>query len=195
MIDVPTCIHLTYDITTPSGNGGDRESARVNNQSFNAAYAIVHSGMKDLSDVKPELASLLFFYHTHVFKDGDRELILAHMGRHFWNQVDQKGMHCATVQKIPDFLDIVLSYSKQYISGNHDKKEAIAKYLGIAQESWYRKDRKACWDQWFKLMTRFLAQAHDEGLNFMHPYCEQIGSEHQRIKSLAHNLRSAWEII
>ena len=195
MTDVPTCLHKTYDITTPSGNGGDPQQARINSQAFNAAYAIVHAGMKDLGDINPTQQSLLFFYHTHCSALNDRKRITTDMLAHFWQNVDSKGMHEATLEKIPKLISIVLDYSKAHITGAPEKKEAIAQYLGIAQDNWYRKGKKSEWNEWFEMLIEYLAEHESDGLTFMYPYCAEVKLEKKRVKSLAVKSRTAWEAI
>lgn len=193
MNDVPTCLHLTYDQTTAQGSGGDPIQARDRSQSFNAAYSIVHSGMKDLMDINETQACLLLYFHVDLpefIEERYRMEIIKEMQKYFWQQVDSKGMHASTIEKIPRLCDIVLRYSKAYITGApQDRKTAIASYLGIEQNQWYDSSNRAKWNQWFELLVTYLRDTENQAQTHMHPYCEQVGAEIKRIRIIATKIR------
>lgn len=193
MTDVPTYLHQCYDITTPSGSGGNPFKAKERSEVFNAGMAFVHSGMKDLGDKSQLQHDLLMFFHTTPSELQDkyyRYQIVKEMVEYFWRQVDSKGMHKETIEKIPKLCDIVLSYSKAHITGAEKQtKEAIAAYLGIQQTDWYKSDRH--WNNWFGMLINNLKEIENKGLDHMYYHLQDMHKEKARIKVISKNATQA----
>jgi len=170
---VQELLTLCFDQTTPKGEGGDRIKAQYSAMAFNACLSPIQRGIRDLREKDELAASVLMFLNTSSYTDKDVDRILERMRFLFFLDMDTKGIHQSTIDKINRLLPMILMYCKNSGSDPSLNKHSIAQTLDI-KGKWYEKGRKINWDKSFKDQINELARIENLGIMFMQSYLDEV---------------------